>query len=152
MAKITANFSDRDSANLSLMRLRRGGVDFDLMSLTSTPNPDSSVSHAVCLSGMSNLTSAETITCPQYKADVTAATNPDGSIAWSEEDFATAHMGWKCILAYEGEDGLDYLVRYAPDMFQGIAHYRCEQFYVDNSNISSYEEVLLQEWSVEFEV
>ena len=78
--------------------------------------------------------------------------NPDGSIAWSEEDFATAHMGWKCILAYEGEDGHDYLVRYAPDMFQGIAHYRCEQFYIDNSNISSYEEVLLQEWSVEFEI
>ena len=76
MAKITANFSDRDSANLSLMRLRRGGVDFDLMSLTSTPNPDSSVSHAVCLSGMSNLTSAETITCPQYKADVTADDKP----------------------------------------------------------------------------
>jgi len=76
MAKITANFSDRNSANLSLMRLRRGGVDFDLVSLASQPNPDNSVSHAVCISGLSNLTSAETITCPQSKEDVTADDKP----------------------------------------------------------------------------
>lgn len=37
MAQITANFSDRDSANLTLMRLRRSGIDFDLVRLSSQP-------------------------------------------------------------------------------------------------------------------
>ena len=76
MAKITAHFTDRNSANLTLMRLRRSGVDFDLISLESQPNRDNSVSHAVCLSGMSNLTGMETITCPQSKEDVTADDKP----------------------------------------------------------------------------
>ncbi len=35
MAQITANFNDRDSANLSLMRMRRSGIDFYLMGLTN---------------------------------------------------------------------------------------------------------------------
>ncbi len=36
MARITAHFPDRDSASLTLLRLRRSGVDFDLVSLTDT--------------------------------------------------------------------------------------------------------------------
>ncbi len=76
--------------------------------------------------------------------------NPDGSIAWSEEGFATAHAGHNCILAYEDADGLDYLVRYNPYMNQGIASYRCQQFYIDNSNIRNYTEVVHQEWLLEF--
>jgi len=34
MARITAHFPDRDSAGQSLLRLRRSGVDFDLIRLT----------------------------------------------------------------------------------------------------------------------
>ncbi|MGI6028544.1 MAG: hypothetical protein ACOX81_03950 [Candidatus Heteroscillospira sp.] len=69
MAKITANFSDRDSANLTLMRLRRTGVDFDLLKLTSRPAEGQSTT-ASLLFGM-NATPAETITCPQRREDVT---------------------------------------------------------------------------------
>ena len=36
MARICAGFSDRDSANLTLLRLRRSGIDFELIGL-STP-------------------------------------------------------------------------------------------------------------------
>ena len=76
MAQITANFSDRDSANLTLMRLRRSGVDFDLVSLSSQPQPDNSISHASCSMSLSSLTSAEGMTCPQSRADVTADGRP----------------------------------------------------------------------------
>ena len=37
MAKVTAFFSERDSASLTLLRLRRSGVDFDLIALKSRP-------------------------------------------------------------------------------------------------------------------
>jgi len=37
MAKLTATFSDRDSADLALMRLRRRGVDFQVLRL-DTPS------------------------------------------------------------------------------------------------------------------
>ena len=76
MAQITANFSDRDSANLSLMRLRRSGVDFDLLSLVSQPNPANSISQATCGIYLSNMTPMESITCPQRKEDVTADDKP----------------------------------------------------------------------------
>ncbi len=58
MAQITANFNDRDSANLSLMRLRRSGIDFFLMGLTSTSNQNkdaltNGISYPLCF-GLSN--------------------------------------------------------------------------------------------------
>ncbi len=71
----------------------------------------------------------------------------DGTVIWLEQDFATAHAGWKCILAYEDADGLDYLIRYDPAMFQGIANYRCEQFYIKDGK-----EVLQNKWNAEFEI
>ena len=76
MAQITANFPDRDSANLTLMRLRRSGIDFDLVHLSSTPQRDNSLSQASCSLYLSNVTPMESITCPQSRDDVTAENRP----------------------------------------------------------------------------
>lgn len=62
MAQITANFNDRDSANLTLMRLRRGGIDFDLVSLKTSASLNSTsitngISYPICF-GMNSLSAA----------------------------------------------------------------------------------------------
>ena len=61
MARIRAEFSDRDSANLTLLRLRRSGIDFDLLSL-STPK---GVAEDVLPGGFAATAS---ITCPQDRS------------------------------------------------------------------------------------
>lgn len=71
MAKITANFSDRDSANLTLMRLRRTGIDFDLINLTTPTQKrnelNAGISYPICF-GMGTSIPTASITVDQGKS------------------------------------------------------------------------------------
>lgn len=72
MAQITANFSDRDSANLALMRLRRGGIDFSLIKMTTKADegaPQSTQSYPICFGKIGGIATTS-ITCPQSKGSV----------------------------------------------------------------------------------
>lgn len=69
----------------------------------------------------------------------------DGTILWSEEA-ALSHVGWNTIAACT-VDGQDYLLRYQPAMFQGMASYVYQLFSLDAAG----EEILLRENRVEFD-
>ncbi|MGE4353082.1 MAG: hypothetical protein AB7D36_03230 [Oscillospiraceae bacterium] len=80
MAQITANYNDRDSANLALMRLRRGGIDFDLVSLNTNKEKNNGelqpgISYPLCF-GLNNSIPTASITCPQSREDVYPDGNP----------------------------------------------------------------------------
>lgn len=70
----------------------------------------------------------------------------DGTIIWSEEA-ALSHVGWNTIAACT-VDGQDYLMRYQPAMFQGMASYVYQLFSLDAAG----EEILLRENRVEFDI
>ena len=70
----------------------------------------------------------------------------DGTLLW-KRDAAESHVGWTSIFAIE-IDGHDYLLRYDPGMWQGVAYYQYQIFSLNEAG----EEVLLKENGVEFDV
>ena len=92
MAQITANFNDRDSANLSLMRLRRGGIEFDLVSLNTPSNKEktdlsSGITYPINFGLQNNIPTAS-ITCPQTREDV----YPDGNPTEMQISVKASHL------------------------------------------------------------
>ena len=69
----------------------------------------------------------------------------ENRILWSDTA-ATSHAGWNNLFALE-IDGQDYLLRYQPSMWQGIADYHYWMFSLDEAG----NEVVLQEHHVEFD-
>lgn len=69
----------------------------------------------------------------------------DGTVLWSEEA-GTAHTGWNTILLCQsGEE--DYLIRYHPNLSQGMGSYTCEQFTLEGGR-----ETRENYWEAEFEL
>ncbi len=62
-----------------------------------------------------------------YQLNVLSA---DGSVIWSE-DAAIPHTGWNSVFLCS-LDGQDYLLRYHPSMYQGMANYGYELYWIEN--------------------
>lgn len=67
----------------------------------------------------------------------------DGRLLWSEEA-GTPHVGWNTLLLYQ-EGGEDFLIRYQPNLSQGIGSYSCEQF-----SLAGGAETLENFWEADF--
>lgn len=70
----------------------------------------------------------------------------DGRLSWSDS-FAEAHPGWGSLFVCR-VDGADYLLRYTPTMYQGVATYAYQLFSFDETG----EEEVVREGSVEFDI
>nr|WP_305132738.1 M56 family metallopeptidase [uncultured Acetatifactor sp.] len=69
----------------------------------------------------------------------------DGTVLWSEEA-GTAHTGWNTILLCQS-GGEDYLIRYHPNLSQGMGSYTCEQFTLEGG-----QEARENFWEADFEL
>ncbi len=69
----------------------------------------------------------------------------DGTVLWSEEA-GMPHVGWNTILLCQS-GGEDYLVRYHPNVSQGIGSYTCEQF-----TLAGGQETQENFWEADFEL
>jgi len=69
----------------------------------------------------------------------------DGTVLWSREA-GTAHAGWIAFLLYQS-GGKDYLVEYAPTMYQGIGSYTCTQLSLEGG-----EETEENQWTADFQL
>ena len=69
----------------------------------------------------------------------------DGTVLWSEEA-GMPHVGWNTILLCQS-GGEDYLVRYHPNLSQGMGSYTCEQF-----TLAGGQETQENFWEADFEL
>jgi len=73
--------------------------------------------------------------------------NADGETIWEERDIALQHIGWRSLFACR-VDGKDYILKYGPTMYQGLATYSYELLSLTQEG----EEVPVKENSVSFDV
>lgn len=73
--------------------------------------------------------------------------NADGETIWEERDIALQHVGWRSLFACR-VDGKDYILKYGPTMYQGLATYSYELLSLTQEG----EEVPVKENSVSFDI
>ncbi len=107
--------------------------------LIQTDEPDTNKVQAAAISFEADLTHdgsmdtiiVDTSRVAEEQTAFVSVVNEYGKTLWSNEA-ATAHAGWNSLYLTTIE-GKDYILRYQPSMFQGIAAYEYDLFYLDNA-------------------
>lgn len=90
---------------------------------------------------------AETIRVRQAGEEeyVLEVVKSDGQVLWSEEA-GIPHVGWNTILLCQS-GGEDYLIRYHPNLSQGMGYYTCQQFSLEGG-----QETQENVWEADFDL